>query len=66
LRKFKFVVQHDIIIEAADHAEAARRLARLELTRPLGAEIDADEQTVTTGGRMVANGPTMVAGVAEL
>ena len=66
MRKFKFIIQHDIIIEAADHAEAAQRLARLELARTLGAEIDADEQTVVTGGRMIGFEPPMVAGLEEL
>ena len=66
MRKFKFIVQHDIIIEAADHAEAAQRLARLELARPLGAAVDADEQTVITGGRLIGFTPPMVAGLEEL
>ena len=66
MRKFKFIVQHDIIVEATEIDEAAQRVARLNLGRTLGAEVDADEQTVITGGRLIGFTPPMVARREEL
>ena len=66
MRKFKFIVQHDIIVEATEIDEAAQRVARLNLGRTLGAEVDADEQTVVTGGRLIAFEPPTIARLEEL
>ncbi|MBO68501.1 MAG: hypothetical protein CL398_09345 [Acidiferrobacteraceae bacterium] len=66
MRKFKFIVQHDVVIEASTIDEANERLRRLDLGHTLGAEADADEQTVITGGRLVGFTPPAVARLEEL
>ena len=66
MRKFKFVVQHDIIVEASEIDEATQRVRRMNLGRAIGAEIDADEQTVVTGGRLIAFEPPTIARLEEL
>jgi len=66
LRKFKFIVQHDIIVEAAEIDEATQRVHRMNLGRAIGAEVDADEQTVVTGGRLIAFEPPTIARLEEL
>ena len=66
LRKFKFIIQHDVVIEAPTIDEANERLGRLDLAPALGAEVDADEQTVITGGRLIGFTPAAVARLEEL
>ena len=66
MRKFKFVVQHDIIVEASEIGEATQRVHRMNQGRALGAEVDADEQTVVTGARLIAFEPPTIARLDEL
>ena len=66
MRKFKFVVQHDIIVEASEIDEATQRVARLDLGRTLGAEVDADEQTVISEARLIGFTPPMIGRLEEL